>query len=240
MIVERYNENKNFVPIKYWQLQLTAEKFGVSFKALSKIKYHNKEGAERVLQMLQSDTQAMVTYSTVNQVTIQLPLLYDLTTLQKDANKLFGFPADKTLFVAQLLYEKQLISYPRTGSRYLPDDVFAELPEVIRNLEQYPVFSNYIVSLKNKGLNSRSVNNSKVTDHHALILTITHLPNFLVEDEERIFNLIAGRMLEAISEACIKDGIVIGLRSHDVGFSAKGSTIKNPAGKRCFVVLKQK
>ncbi len=240
MIVERYNENKNFIPVKYWQLQLTAEKFGVSFKALSKIKYPCKADAESVLQILRSDSRAEVIHATVNQVTVQPPLFYDLTTLQKDANKLFGFPADKTLFVAQLLYEKQLISYPRTGSRYLPDDVFAELPGIIQNLEQYPVFSNYCISLKNKVLNSRSVNNSKVTDHHALIPTITHLPNFLAEDEERIFNLIAGRMLEAVSEACIKDEIVIELRSHDVEFSAKGSTIKKSGWKEVFRCFKTK
>ena len=78
------------------------------------------------------------------------PLLYDLTTLQKEANSKLGFSADKTLSIAQSLYEKKVLSYPRTGSRFISDDVFDEIPSRIALLEQYPAFSAYAATLKGR------------------------------------------------------------------------------------------
>ena len=97
------------------------------------------------------------------------PLLYDLTTLQKEANTKLDFSADKTLSIAQSLYEKKVMSYPRTGSRYISEDVFEEMPERIALLGKYPRFAGYAASLNSNTLNRRSVNDGKVTDHHALI-----------------------------------------------------------------------
>ena len=84
------------------------------------------------------------------------PLLYDLTTLQKEANSKLGFSADKTLSIAQSLYEKKVLSYPRTGSRFISDDVFDEIPSRIALLEQYPAFSAYAATLKGTALNRRT------------------------------------------------------------------------------------
>lgn len=240
MITERYNENQSFTPVKYWQLKLTAEKYGVQFTAQSNVKYQSKEDADSVLQILRSKDHVQVTQSEVKEMIEHPPLLFDLTALQKEANKQFGFTAEKTLTIAQVLYEKQLISYPRTGSRYIPNDVFAEVRAILSNLEQYPVFGNYAVSLKNKPLNKRSVNDTKVTDHHALIPTITHTPAFLAEEEARIYNLIAGRLLEAVSDVCVKNEVLIELSSDEICFTVKGSTIRRPGWKDVFNLPEEK
>ena len=106
-----------------------------------------------------------------------------LTTLQKEANTKLNFSADKTLSIAQKLYEGKLISYPRTGSRYISQDVFEEIPERLADLEKYSRFAGYAAGMKGKTLNSRSVNDSKVTDHHALIVK-ENLPGKLEADEQ--------------------------------------------------------
>jgi DNA topoisomerase IA len=128
-------------------------------------------------------------------------LLYDLTTLQKEANGRYGFSADKTLSVAQSLYEKKVLSYPRTGSRYLSDDVFDEIPDRIALLKRYPAFAAHAAALKGASLNRRSVDAEKVTDHHALIITEC-LPGELSADERTVYDMVAARLLEAFSTRC--------------------------------------
>lgn len=161
------------------------------------------------------------------------PLLYNLTTLQKEANTKLNFSADKTLSIAQKLYEGKLISYPRTGSRYISQDVFEEIPERLVNLEQYTRFGGYATGMKGKALNSRSVNDGKVTDHHALIVT-ENLPGKLETDEQEIYELIAGRMLEAFSEKCVKDVTSVTLECAGSLFTVKGSVIKSAGWRAVF------
>jgi DNA topoisomerase III len=115
-----------------------------------------------------------------------------------------NFSADKTLSIAQSLYEKKVMSYPRTGSRYIPEDVFDEMPERVALLGQYSRFAGYAAGLDGTPLNRRSVNDGKVTDHHALIIT-ENLPGELSKDERAVYELVAGRMLEAFSGKCVKD-----------------------------------
>ena len=161
------------------------------------------------------------------------PLLYDLTTLQKEANTKLNFSADKTLSIAQKLYEGKLISYPRTGSRYISQDVFEEIPERFINLEQYTRFSGYAAGMKGKALNPRSVNDGKVTDHHALIVT-ENLPGKMEADEQAIYDLIAGRMLEAFSEKCVKDVTSVTLECAGSLFMVKGSVTKSAGWRAVF------
>ena len=171
MICTRFLENKNFVPQKYWQLKLQATKDNVAFTALSTEKYDKQQPAIDMLQRIKEADTVQVKAIERKEVNQEPPLLYDLTTLQKEANTKLNFSADKTLSIAQKLYEGKLISYPRTGSRYISQDVFEEIPERSINLEQYARFAGYAVGMKGKTLNSRSVKDGKVTDHHALIVT---------------------------------------------------------------------
>lgn len=134
--------------------------------------------------------------------------------------------ADKTLSIAQSLYEKKVLSYPRTGSRYLSDDVFDEIPDRIALLERYPAFAVHATVLKGTSLNRRSVDAGKVTDHHALIITEC-LPGKLSADERTVYDMVAARLLEAFSARCLKDVITVSFTAGNSVFTAKGTVIKS-------------
>lgn len=233
MICSRYLENKNFVSKDYFQLKLNTTKDGISFDALSTEKFETQESANDVLSFCREIGQPKVENVERKEVNQEPPLLYDLTTLQKDANTRFGFSADNTLTIAQGLYEKKLISYPRTGSRYLSADVMDEIPHLIDSLKSHPKLGNYATTLENVVLNIRSVDDKKVTDHHALIITDVS-PVKLSEEESKIYDLIAGRMLEAFSKKCIKDVTTATLSFDKVLFQTKGTIIKQAGWRNVF------
>ncbi|MDD3022097.1 MAG: DNA topoisomerase III [Alphaproteobacteria bacterium] len=218
MICNRYLENKNFTPATYWQLKLTTQSGNVPFTAQSTAKYDQQPEAIAVLQRAKDAGQCTVENVEKKESIQEPPLLYDLTTLQKEANTKLNFSADKTLSIAQSLYEKKVISYPRTGSRYISEDIFEEMPTRI---------ASYAGSLNGCSLNRRSMNDAKVTDHHALIIT-ENLPGELSADERAIYELVAGRMLEAFSDKCAKDTTSVVLTAGGVEFSVKGSVMKSP------------
>ena len=151
------------------------------------------------------------------------PLLYDLTTLQKEANSRFGYSAEQTLSLAQKLYEKAYITYPRTGSRHIPEDVFAEIPALIAFLHDHPVWGVHARRLTE--LNAHSVDGKKVTDHHALLIT-GKKPIDIFGEEVVIYDMIVGRMLEAFSARCVKDVSTVTAACEDVKFILKGEIIK--------------
>ena len=126
------------------------------------------------------------------------PLLYDLTELQRDCNKKFGFSAKKTLDLAQALYEKRkMITYPRTDSRYLSEDMKGKVKHTLRRLEEWESYAPYVKPLQEKLLfTKRIIDNSKVTDHHAIIPTDGKLRiDQLTEEERKVFSLVAARFL---------------------------------------------
>lgn len=227
MICNRYLENKNFTPATYWQLKLTTQSGNVPFAAQSTAKYNRQPEAIAALQRAKDAGQCTVETVERKESIQEPPLLYDLTTLQKEANTKLNFSADKTLSIAQSLYEKKVMSYPRTGSRYISEDIFEEMSTRIALLVQYPRFATHAGNLNGCSLNRRSVNDAKVTDHHALIIT-ENLPGELSADERAIYELVAGRMLEAFSDRCVKDTTSVVLTAGSVDFSVKGSVMKSP------------
>ncbi|GHU58604.1 DNA topoisomerase I [Bacteroidia bacterium] len=233
MICSRYLENKAFQAQTFFQLKLHTEKDAAAFAALSTAKFDNRPLADAALSRVCSAGQVEVTGVERKEVNQEAPLLYDLTTLQKEANSRHGFSADKTLSIAQTLYEKKLATYPRTGSRYIPTDVMDEIPELIGKLKNYPRFAAYAESLENTVLNIRSVDNKKITDHHALLIT-ENRPGELSEDERTLYEMIAGRMLESFSGKCKKENTVISLTSADIAFSARGSVMLAPGWRGVF------
>ena len=233
MICSRYLENKNFVPAKFWQLKAAAASGGISFTVQSTAKWEQQPEAITALQRVKDAGQLMVKSVERKETTQEPPLLYDLTSLQKEANTKLNFSADKTLSIAQSLYEKKVLSYPRTGSRYIPEDVFDEMPERVALLGQYPRFAGYAAGLNGVTLNRRSVNDGKVTDHHALIVT-ENLPGELSKDERAIYELVAGRMLETFSGRCVKDVTTAVLSAGDTDFTVKGSVMKEAGWRAVF------
>ena len=188
MVCRRYIENRDFSSVPYWKLSALIEKEGVSLKAVGKEDYESEASAQTALATLRSQSRLKVE-SVARKVThTSPPLLYDLTALQKDANRRHGFSADKTLSIAQSLYERKITTYPRTGSRYISEDVFEEVPVLLRKIGK---------TLSNP-LNRHSVDNTKVTDHHAIIPT-GETPTGLSTDEANIYNMVVTRFSEAFS-----------------------------------------
>ena len=220
MICSRYLENRDFTPQTYYRLKVTAEKDGTPFAAISELRYETLSAANAATGMVEvADVQR-------REVSQEPPLLYDLTALQKEANGRYGFSADKTLSVAQSLYEKKVLSYPRTGSRYLSDDVFDEIPDRIALLERYPAFAAHAAALKGASLNRRCVDAGKVTDHHALIITEC-LPGELSADERTVYDMVAARLLEAFSARCLKDVTTVSFTAGNSVFTAKGTVVRS-------------
>lgn len=226
MICSRYLENKNFTPQTYYQIKIAAQKDGTPFSALSEHKYDTLPAVNTALSVITATGTVTVADVQRKEVSQEPPLLFDLTALQKEANSKLGFSADKTLSIAQSLYEKKVLSYPRTGSRFISDDVFDEIPSRIALLEQYPAFAAYAAALKGTALNRRSVNAAKVTDHHALIITEC-LPGELSDDERRIYDMVAARLLESFSAPCLKDVTNVRFTAGNSDFTTKGTIIKS-------------
>lgn len=157
-------------------------------------------------------------------VTEQPPLLFDLTGLQKEANRLLNFSADETLKIAQLLYEKQFITYPRTGNRYIPEDVWEDIPKLISGLTVREDCREVISGLKLGRLNNQIVNDLRVTDHHGLLIT-EKIPSALSAKESAVYDLIAFRLLESVSEVCTKELTNVDLQVLHYEFGVKTTKI---------------
>lgn len=233
IICSRYLENKEFKPQTYFRLKLHTAKDATAFAALSVDKFDSRTTVEKVTAQVKAVGTVRVTSVERKEIQQEPPLLYDLTTLQKEANSKHGFSADKTLTIAQALYEAKRISYPRTGSRYISADVLEEIPHRIAMLRSHPLFGSYIDNRFDTTLNTRSVDDSKVTDHHALIIT-EEPAHELSKDEQIIYDMVAGRMLEAFGERCIKENTAVKLDADGVHFSCKGSVTLVPGWKAVF------
>lgn len=233
MICSRYLENKDFTPQTYFRLKAHTFKDATAFAVLSGDKYDTRPASEEAVALVQQAGTLRVTSVERKEVRQEPPLLYDLTALQKDANKRHSFSADKTLNIAQSLYESKLISYPRTGSRYISADVFEEIPHLVAMLRSHPLFGSYIDSRPDTTLNSRPVDDTKVTDHHALIITEDPATG-LSADQQLIYDMIAGRMLEAFGERCTKENTALSLDAGGVHFVAKGSIMLHPGWRKVW------
>lgn len=233
IICARYLENKAFTPKTYFQIKLHTAKQATMFSALSTDKYDIRADADKLYTAVMDADNVHIVKVERKEINQQPPLSYDLTALQKEANSKYGFSADKTLNIAQTLYEGKLITYPRTGSRYISADIMDEIPELITGLSKYPRFATYAESMDTKILNIRCVDDAKITDHHAILPT-ENLPGKLSPDECTIYEMIAGRMLEAFSPVCRKENTVVALQCAGKDFTARGTLILSPGWQKVF------
>ncbi|SMG39570.1 type IA DNA topoisomerase [Sphingobacterium psychroaquaticum] len=224
LVCKRYLENRDFAIKKYFQIQLEHRREFVDFKSLSKTKWDDRKLADDTLKSVQRAGTATVTAVESKTVTEQPPLLFDLTGLQKEANKRASYTAEETLNIAQSLYEKKFITYPRTGSKYIPEDMWSEIPALVRNLEVRASCKKAVGKVKWGRFNKRIVNDVKVTDHHGLLIT-EKIPSELSAHENVIYDMIAHRLLEALSPACTKAITDIGLQALHYDFTLKGCKI---------------
>ena len=233
MICARFRENREFVSAPYWQLHITLDG-KESYRRFFRVgNFGDKAEAEVAYRAIPSGSVAEITKAERREVQQQPPLLYDLTALQKDCNVHLDLLAAKTLDIAQTLYEKKLISYPRTGSRHIPQDVMAHVPGLLEKISAMPEFREYGKALDLSVLNTRSVDDTEVTDHHALITTGI-APEGLSEAESAVYALIAGRMLEAFSPCCKKEALLMECRIGETVFRSKSSSVTSPGWRGVF------
>ncbi len=237
MICSRYLENKNFVPELYFQVAIQLDKDGQLFRAVSVNNFKTKEDAQAVLDKVEDVAAGFEKGGHILNVEAKPrkeppPLLHDLSSLQQEANKRKGFTADQTLSLLQNLYESKLVTYPRTGSRYIGDDVFATIPALIDKFTDHPDFGKQAGVLSGSKLNKRSVNAKKVTDHHAILPT-GEVARQLSKDQQAIYDMVVGRMLEAFHQECIKQITKIAVQS-GAKFSASGTVISSAGWRAVF------
>ncbi len=204
MIVERERELRAFVPVPYWEVRAQLSGFVATWRegALSRIA--TREVADAIVSRDAQVGSALVERVRAKTVREPPPQLFDLTSLQRTANRRFGFSAQRTLELAQALYERhKLLTYPRTDSRHLSKDVAAELATPIAalaNVADYAPFAQQLIATPSmwQRANRRVVDDTKVSDHHAIIPTgaPVHLGS-LDRDEVRLFDLVARRFLGA-------------------------------------------
>lgn len=230
MVTKRYIDNKNFKPVPYFLLQLVLEKGGKKFKANNEKRFDSKQAAEGAKGIIKSNI--LCSFSEKKPKKDIQPLLFDLTTLQSDANKKYGFSAQKTLDIMQDLYEKnKVLTYPRTSSRYLSEDIYKELPELFHEISKMSDYTELIeVLVDYRNLPKRSVDDSKVTDHHAIIPTGKKAQG-LSGDEQKIFDMVVRRTIAAFSPVCEKEITTYKFQESDQVFTCSG-TIINVAGWR--------
>lgn len=225
LICRRYLKNRNFEVEKYWQIELLHTKDFIEFTSISQIKVNSQKQAEDILKVIERNSNtASITKVESKKIKEQPPLLFDLTGLQKEANKKLNFSAEETMSLAQSLYEKKFITYPRTGSKYIPEDVWLEIPELIRTLQKKESMKQKVSQIKWGTFNKRIVNDQGVTDHHGLLIT-EKLPSALSVKENAVYDMIALRLLEAVSQPCLKDITDITLQALHYDFIVKGSKI---------------
>ena len=225
MVCRRFTENKDFKPKAFWQMHFTTEGDSKAVKFQTTERREDKATAEALYQQLKENKSVVISKVECKEKTEEPPLLYDLTALQKDANVKYGFTAEQTLGIAQKLYEAKAITYPRTSSRYIPDDVYDEIPKLLRTLADNEQWGALSMTIRKPS--RHSVDASKVTDHHALLITGEKL-QYPSNDDKKIYNLIVGRMLEAFSDKCIKELTTVTAKVNDVPFVTKGTVIRQP------------
>jgi DNA topoisomerase-3 len=231
MICKRYLDYKNFVSEPFWSLFLQTEKNGMAFKAKYNTTFKAKSEAEAIRNAIANLPDCVVKTVETKEKKESQPLLYDLTGLQKAASQKHNITPDVTLKICQSLYENKYLSYPRTGSCYIPDDVFATIPGLIQKCKSLVVISKFLnVSFydnPDRMLSKNCVNASKVTDHHGLLPTsMTPDLETLTKQERTIYTMIVTRLFEAFHEKCIKDITAAVITVGEYDFHAKGVVIK--------------
>lgn len=218
MLVEREEAIKAFMPELFYTVQLQADAICASSKRFS-----DKADAEVLAAKCREDHQVRVDSIETKEKTEKPPLLYDLTSLQRDANKVLGFSAQQTLDTLQSLYEKKLVTYPRTDSRFLTEDMAPSLPELVY---QAAAALDYAGNIPVHA--GQVINNAKVTDHHAVIPTrelnsakVAELP----KAEAEILKLVAVRFMAAAGDPCRYEETAIKLSCAGETFTVKGKTI---------------
>ena len=235
MIVDREESIQTFRPEQFFTVQLDT---GAGYIAQSE-RFRDRASAEKLCAVC-DQTAAVIQQIDRKSRSEQPPKLYDLTSLQRDANKLLGFTAQQTLDYTQSLYEHQLVTYPRTDSNYLTHDMEDTLPELVQNVAGCLPFAG---GLDLPVLPKQMINDKKVSDHHAIIPTGTMVKkpaalSQLTTGEKDILNLICVRLLCAAGNPCLYDETTVTLNCAGHLFTAKGKHIQQMGWKAVWYAFR--
>lgn len=224
MIVKRQLEINDFKPAVFFELKTKYR--DVIFNATrDRFLEKEKTTAEAILASIQQDP-FTVTSIDAKKAKESAPRLFDLTSLQVDCNKKFGYSADDTLKIIQNLYEKKLVTYPRVDTTYLPSDLYPKIPGILSNMSNYHQLAKPLLTAPIRK-SSKVFDDKKVTDHHAIIPTGVNAQG-LVGNEGQVYDVIAKRFLAAFYPDCeVLNTIVLGMVK-EIEFKANGKQILDP------------
>jgi DNA topoisomerase-3 len=218
MVVERYKEIMNFKPQPYWELQTMYRETLFNYEEGRFLK--KEEGAILAQKVKESPFEIIaVDKKNGNEYA---PKLFDLTGLQVYCNTKFGFSADETLKIAQLLYEQKVITYPRVDTTFLPNDVYPKVPGILQKLTAYTQLTAPLLNKKIKK-SSKIFNDSKVTDHHAIIPT--GVQNNLSYNHQQVYDIITKRFIAVFYDDCLVANTTVLGKAADVVFKTTGKII---------------
>lgn len=197
MLVQRHKEIANFTPEDFWELKTVYK--GATFNALEG-RFKSEESAQQAAERIKA---ALFTITDVTEKKGREapPRLFDLTSLQVECNKKWGWSADETLKLIQTLYEKKVTTYPRVDTTYLNDAIYTKVPEILRNMTPYANLTAPLLAMSRLPKSKKVFDDSKVTDHHAIIPT-GQLPNMLQGNEKLMYHLIAQRFIATFYPDC--------------------------------------
>ena len=228
LIVKRQREIDDFKPEPYWELKTVYRE--TTFSA-SKGRFDKKEEAQKALEAI-TGVPFTVTDITTKRGEEQPPRLYDLTSLQVDGNKKFGFSAEETLQTIQSLYEKKVTTYPRVDTTFLSDDIYPKCPGILKGLRDYEALASPLLA-KPLAKSKKVFDNSKVTDHHAIIPTGVY-PQGLTEREKKIYDLIARHFIAVFYPQCKFATTTVNGEAGKVEFKVNGKQILEPGWRVVF------
>ncbi|WP_179347724.1 type IA DNA topoisomerase [Winogradskyella pacifica] len=227
MLVNRFKEIENFVPQPYWELQTLYRDTLFSYEEGRFLKMEDGE----ILATKVKEHEFEIVSITKKKGTEYAPKLFDLTGLQVYCNTKFGFSADDTLKIAQKLYEKKAVTYPRVDTTFLPNDVYPKVNGILSKLTDYATLTAPILNKKIKK-SSRVFNDKKVTDHHAIIPT--GMQTHLQYNEQQVYDIIVKRFIAVFYDDCkVSNTTVIG-KAADVNFKTTGKEILSKGWRVVF------
>lgn len=219
MIVNRFLEIKNFIPKTYWEIKTVYR--DVTFSS-TKGKFKTIEDAKKVLEIIKHGD-FYITSSKKKKGKEYPPKLFDLTSLQVECNKKYGFSADATLKYIQTLYEQKLVTYPRVDTAYLPSDMYSKIPSILKGIKPYEKYSAPILQEKIRKT-KKVFDDKKITDHHAIIPTGQN-PLGLSLHLKQVYDTITRRFIAAFYPECIVSNTTVLGEVDNIKFKATGKQI---------------
>lgn len=238
MVCKRFLENKNFTPVPYFVVKVAIKTDNKEFFGLYPQQYNDETSAKAFADKI--PTSLTVQDKKTTQVKEKAPLPYDITSIQADANRKLKFKAQKTLDIVQALYEAKKVTYPRTGSRYLGEDmieVVASSLNKLLSLSYSSQFTDCVSSINTSNMNTSCFNSAKLTDHHAIIPTFENVSDevkdfpsgktFSSDDSRNIYQMITKQLVMALLPVCVKDKVTYTFDEIDsIPLTISGTTIK--------------